>query len=1155
MRRAAKWLAWIIAGLVGAPVLAVILVLLAANTDPGRRAIESFTPRLTGDTIRLTGLGGRFPDALRVAQLEMRDPQGAYVTVQDATLDWSPLQLLHWHVVIDRLSAGQISVIRMPASSSSGGSSGLPAPVTLNQLDIARLDIGSAIAGTSISVAVTGSAEAMSETDFHGTLDIRQNGGSGRYTVEARGDPTDLHVQLRANEEARGLLAGIAGLPDVGDIALDASLQGPRSAIATRIGLTAGPLQASAGGTIDLTHQMVDLMVSASAPAMRPRNDVAWQSVALDAHVRGPFSKPDAAGRLRVDALTAAGVAANTITADIAGNAGRLHLDGEVIGLHVPTPKPDLLSDQPLVIHADARLDAPERPVHVTVQHKLFDLDANATVGTERGLNATLNVPDLAPFAAMNGLDLTGATSLTLHAAIQGDVTTVTADGKVAITGGMQQARALVGDNGQLHLAAALHGSDLTLSKLQFNGHSIAITADGTVASNLADLGWTLQVNDLAAADLDLSGQFQATGKVTGPTDNLALTGEITGGVGARGLSSGDITINVTASGLPKNPSGHIGAQGTLLDSPINVAIAMQRKADGVAVDVQKAEWKSFQAQGSLQLPTATMVPAGNLHIVMRRLADLEPLLGRTIAGSVDALLDASTDKATLTVKMDGAALAGTAAASRVALDATVEQPVSHPTLNARLDVDGIKAASVAGSLRATANGPADAIATKLVATLDQGTLDAAATVDTVARTVSVASLQAEWRKQTIRLLAPVRVAFDNGVAFDRLRLGLRQAVLDVSGRVGSTLDITASLRNLPANIATIVAPEFAADGVIEADAHVTGTSARPAGKLRFAANGLRASSGPGRAMPPANIAATATLDGAAAQVDARVTAGRSHLSLTGRAPLSAAGSLDLRANGLIDLAVADPILSASGRRVRGQMTIDLTVTGPAKTPAFAGTARLADGEVQDYGIGVHLSDIAAEIQGSGNSLRIARLTAKAGPGTVALSGTIGALAPGLPVDLTLTAHNAVPLASDMITATMDANLAIRGQAAGELTVGGAVQVQRAEIRVPERMPAAIAVLPVRQAGSKPPPAPPPAAASVVTLNLTIDAPQQIFVRGRGLDSEFAGKMQVTGSLAAPRTVGALHMRRGTAEPCRPHTGIHLWGHQLQRRQPDQSCT
>ena len=39
----------------------------------------------------------------------------------------------------------------------------------------------------------------------------------------------------------------------------------------------------------------------------------------------------------------------------------------------------------------------------------------------------------------------------------------------------------------------------------------------------------------------------------------------------------------------------------------------------------------------------------------------------------------------------------------------------------------------------------------------------------------------------------------------DRLRLGLRQAVLDVSGRVGSALDLTVALRNLPADLAAVV--------------------------------------------------------------------------------------------------------------------------------------------------------------------------------------------------------------------------------------------------------------------------------------------------------------------------------------------------------------
>ena len=62
----------------------------------------------------------------------------------------------------------------------------------------------------------------------------------------------------------------------------------------------------------------------------------------------------------------------------------------------------------------------------------------------------------------------------------------------------------------------------------------------------------------------------------------------------------------------------------------------------------------------------------------------------------------------------------------------------------------------------------------------------------------------------------------------DRVRLGFRQAELTVSGSAGSKLDLTATLRNLPADIAAIVDPSLAADGVIAADARLTGTSARP---------------------------------------------------------------------------------------------------------------------------------------------------------------------------------------------------------------------------------------------------------------------------------------------------------------------------------------
>ena len=1133
MGRAAKWLGWIIGIVVGVPALLVAFVLIAANTGPGRRAIETLVPKLTGDTVRLAGLAGRFPDALRARRIELRDASGDYTTIDNAVFDWSPLQLLHWHIVIDRLAADEINVLRMPVSSSSSSSSmGLPAPVTLRQLQVERIDVGAPVAGTAVAVAVSGSGAATSPKDFQVALEVRQIGGSGRYTLTATSDRSNLDAKVTVSEPARGLVSSLAGLPDIGGLDLDASLRGPRSAAATHVALTAGPLHASVGGTVDIDHEAANLMVSATAPAMRPRPDVAWQAVSLDAHVRGPFDKLDATGQLRIDALSAAGITAKRVTADVAGNAGHLHLDGQVAGLRVPLPNPDIFAAQPVAIQADARLDEPDRPVDLTVRHELFTLEAKALTGVRREVNATLTAPDLSPFAALGKVDLAGGMTLTLHATTQGDTTTLGADGTVGVTGGMQQAAALVGNAGKLHLAATVRGSDLTLSDLTFTGQSVSVSAKGSVANNQVDLGWTLGVSDLAAAEPSLQGQLQATGKVSGTTDDLSLTTDINGGVATRGYSSGALTAHIVANGLPNNPSGTITVQGTLLDAPVDLAVAMRRTSDGLAVDIQKADWKSLQAGGALQMPTATMVPTGDLHVSMKRLADLEPLLKRKVAGSVEAALNATPDKLHLTLNVDGADVAGTASASRIALVADVDQPESHPVVDARLNAEGIKASGVAGSLKATASGPVNAVAVKLSASLPDlsgapGQLSADATVDAMARTVAIASLAGEWHGLPVRLLAPARVSFSNGVAVDRLRLGVRQAVLDVSGRVGSTLDVTASLRNLPADIGTVLSPSYAADGVIEADARITGTAARPTGKVSLKATGLRARTGPGRAVPSASITATAELEGTTANIDARLAAGSSHLAVTGQAPLSATGALGLRANGLIDLAMADPILTASGRRVQGKVTLNLTISGSAKAPAVAGSAQLADGEVQDFSSGLHLTDMTALLQGSGTTLRIARFTAKAGTGTINLTGTIGVMAPELPVDLTLTARDAKPLASDQISATLDADMTIRGQAEGQLTVGGKIHIQRAEARVPDRLPTSIAVLPVRVAGTKAPP-PPPAATSVIALNLTIEAPGQVFVRGRGLDCEFGGSMRVTGTATAPQTIGALHMRRGS---------------------------
>ena len=114
----------------------------------------------------------------------------------------------------------------------------------------------------------------------------------GHYAVNGRVTSEAIEATVKADEPAKGLISAIAHLPDLGAIAIQASVNGPRDNLATQLDLTAGQLSASAVGTIDLQHEAADLAVKAQAPAMAPAPGVSWQSVLVDAQVHGPFPSP-----------------------------------------------------------------------------------------------------------------------------------------------------------------------------------------------------------------------------------------------------------------------------------------------------------------------------------------------------------------------------------------------------------------------------------------------------------------------------------------------------------------------------------------------------------------------------------------------------------------------------------------------------------------------------------------------------------------------------------------------------------------------------------------------------------------------------------------------------------------------------------------------
>ncbi|SMF95511.1 autotransporter secretion inner membrane protein TamB [Methylomagnum ishizawai] len=1137
MRRALRWSGWLLAGILGLPVVALVLALWAANSPPGWAWIERSLPGLTGGKVGIAKLEGRFPDALRIGHIEIRDAAGVWLALDDLALDWSPVRLLAGYADIQRLEAGRIALSRRPLpapepqpSPKTGFS--LPVGIDLHSLRVGRLELAPPVAGVAAALGIEGSGRLSALDQGEATLAITRLDGAGRYALRGRIEPGGLHLQLEAKEPPLGLLAHLAHLPELGALSLDAGADGPYAALNIRFGLEAGPLRAGARGTIDLEHNTADLALTAAAPALRPRPEVSWQSVALDAKLHGPFIRPTAQARLDIAALEAAGTAIPEATLELQGDAGALRLQAVFKSVRIPGPHPDILRAAPLVLAADARLDAPERPVKFSARHPLLTLEGQARTGPDPDGTALLKLPDLSPWAALGGVDLRGSTELRFRAAQTGATLRIDAEDKLALTGGMAPLPALVGTDGKIGLSATLRGPEIAVSRLRFDGKALTLAADGVWSGQTLGLNWKLNLPDLAALAQNLAGRAALTGRIDGAKDDLALVADMGGELAAQGLPRGPVSANIRLQGLPRNPAGQMKAQGMLNGSPLQLALTAQRGADGVLrVAIDRADWKSAHAEGTLSLSQGAALPLGKIDLRMTRLEDLRPWLGQPLTGSLSAGLDATEREARLRLDARDTGLTGTAQVEHAALALTLDDPLKHPRVEGSMTLDGIEAGAVRGSARLTALGPLDALDLGLSSEMKalagaDAQVSSALRLDIPGQSVRVSSLETRWKRETLRLLQPARIGYGKGLSFEGLRLGLRGAVLEAEGRAAPTLDLEVALRDLPADLVGLFVPGLALDGALRAEAHLSGSPARPLGTLTLAAQGVHPREGAGRVLPPVNLATHIDLAGTSAEVDSRMQAGTlANLAVTGRAPLVPGGEFDLRASGDLDLKILDPLLMAEGHRVRGRTVLNAALSGTPTEPRAHGSLQWSGGEVQDFAQGMHISDITALLLAEGDSVRIAQFQGRAGPGTLNLAGRLGVLAEGFPIDLKLTARNAQPLASDRLTVNLNADLGLQGHAAGTLDANGTLRLQRVEIRVPETMPASIAVLDVRRPGQAPPP--PPKPGPRIGLDLLISAPSRIFVRGRGLDAELGGTVRLRGDSNAPHPEGRFELRRG----------------------------
>ena len=1144
MRRAVRLSLWALTAIVVLPLALAVLVVVIANTDTGRRTIERIVAQASGGRVVLAGLAGHFPDRVRVARVEMRDRDGTWGVATDLALDWSPSRLLRGEAHMVRLELARLELERLPVADEEpspppqrAASMRLPLRVAIDLLHVAKVELAPPIAGVATALNVRGRAHVVSLSQFDFALKVDRLDSPGSYQVEGNADASRLTARVDLAEPAGGLLARLAGLPDLGALSITASIDGLRNAEQVRLAVAAGPARATAEGTINLEHRVLDLQVAADAPAMRPSAELAWQRATLQGHVKGSHTMPNADVRLRLRGVRVGGGELRNLEADLTGSKGAMALRAIVEGLRIPGAHPDLFAAAPVQLRANARLDDPARPVDFALRHPLLAAEGHATTGGALGGTADVTIPALAPFGAAAGVDLEGRATIAIRVTTKDEVTAAHVDGVIGVTGGMAPLPLLIGRDAKLAIAATSRGDTITLQRAQFDGRTVRLSANGTRRGETFDLRWNAALSDLAALAPALQGALSANGRVRGTLRELAAETHARGEVGTREFAPETIEADVTASGPPSALSGAIRARGRLLGAPLAVVADLQHERDGtMRIAIDRADWKSAHADGQISLSGADRAPRGRIALHMTRLEDLQALVGQPVQGSIAANVElvAHGEASDALVQLEARGVGvPDAAVERMTLSGRIGALPSRPTAALQLVASGIAAHGITGNARIGLNGPQEALTLNLSSRVKQadGTeanLSGAALVNAMARTARVQQFALEYRGETARLLQPALFTFADGVAVDRLRVGVQQAVLDVAGRLSPTLDVRASLREVTPALLKRYAPGVDAVGTLSMDAKLTGSPTLPHGNVRVDVAGVRMRSGPARTLPAANLRATADLDGRVAQVRARLDAGpRVRLAVDGTAPLAMTGRMDLRATGMLDLALANPILEADGRRVQGRAAVDVAVTGLYTEPRAHGTVTITEADVQDSALGAHLRGIAASLRLDGDAMRIARFTGRAGRGEITASGDVGVLQPDMPVDITITARDARPIASDLLTADLDMDLRLRGAARTRIDAAGRVLVKHADINIPNRLPANVAVLDVRRPGETPVPAS-AAPALEIGLDVAVDAPRAVFIRGRGLDAEMGGTLHLGRTAAAPEIRGGFELRRGT---------------------------
>ena len=1023
------------------------------------------------------------------------------------------------------------------------------------------------------------------------TLSLGQVARAAASIGLQRGPGGDLGFELDGHSDIEPPVAGTFWdlVRGRSELALEGTWQQAQRLRLERFAASNANLTLNAQGDFEPQSGAIDMTLGAAAEASAPlaaelglaRLDRLTAEVA----VSGTTDRPQAMIELQADGIESPDFEAATATLngrlvaenDLLGPAPKLGLDlnGRLDAPRLPGNDEvnEVLGSQ-LSLALKGSLDISAATIEVAALDASVDnasLAASGPFNLDDGsaqLRTTLTVADLAQLQPLTAIALGGRVQLA------GPITVAQFGSRLQIDlqGRWEEPSsdiALIdlaaGDGMDLSTRLTLDGATVEIENVTARSKAAEVTAALTVTaeSALRDGRYRLALPDAAvlAEELgaDFSGPATVEGDIAGPFEALDLSGRL-------------LAQQVDIEGqILRDLDGtyRLSLRGADIDGPLTLALSspfgpvearadLKMREDAVTLAALQAKLPETLVSGEVTLPLDGGAP---IAVLDGEIADLGSWLAFAgLAGGgqgrIQVKLNAPGAAAPVLATADFAKLtlltapgAMPVAAARLSLDLQAQDPaleqpgsfklraeaLSRDNLDLnRLDLDG---AGTASRLDLTLSA-----AGTWVEPLE---LRAAATVSRTADSLGIDLTEAEGRAfgQPLRLrqaaqltLAPAETRLEN------LDLSSGDTRLTADARIGGgQIAVVAALDQLP--MTTVDGFwESGISGTMSAKLDLAGALADPRGTAELTATGLRPRDG---GDVPA-LALTAAADWRAGRVKIEGQLGGDQVTA---ARFSAEAPLALTADGA-GLEVPDdgPLSGAVDwagdittlllfvplpqHRLAGQAAVALDITGTVGAPRLEGSVALNDARYENLETGTILRDLDLAAEIAQDQVTLASLTANdSAGGRISGEGNL-ALDPEkqFPFDVSVALDKFHAVRRDDVTAVTGGTIRANGSLAAP-RIEGRLTTETVEVSLAGALPpdvVSLDVIEIKDGVVQEQPEQLKKGPTVdVALDIIIEMPGRVFVRGRGLDSEWGGRLSVQGTSAEPLVSGEVKVVRG----------------------------